>query len=82
MELTEEEIALLQSIIDGNAPPAQPSLDLRPQPGETREAYRARVAAARDQSLAQTSPGTQEMNAQAEAAMNLMPADSGKRSVS
>lgn len=44
------------------------SVDLRPRPGETQEAYRARVDAARP--FVRESPGTQQMNAFAEMAMS------------
>lgn len=68
MDLTQEEAALLQALIDGNSAP-----DLRRQDGETVEAYRARLDASRAD--VQPSAGSAEMTAMAEDAMNVMPVE-------
>jgi hypothetical protein len=73
MDLTPEEVALLQAIIDGNRP--EP-LDLRRRDGETQEAYRARLEAAREQSLA-IPPG--QSQALAETDMEIMPTEQWQR---
>jgi hypothetical protein len=48
------------------------TVDLRPRAGETQEAYRARIEAARP--MVRESPGTQQMNAFAEAALSIQDA--------
>jgi hypothetical protein len=68
MDLTEEEVALLMSILEGT--PA-PQVDLRRQEGESVEAYRARVQAA--QGTVPTPPGSREMDALALSSMQPVP---------
>lgn len=60
-------LGVMRERYGGPEQPAQPAVDLRPRDGESREDYRARIEAARDQ--VRPNAATQEMNAQALAEM-------------